>query len=168
MSPEYPYQLVCFLDKYPEIAEGVYQGENGWYPQLTLKRRFQVDEMSEDGVIDSIARFAETQHEFVVNTGKLVQPERMPVRVIEIRNQANLLRLHQDFIRHMGARMLSRYPERDGDNYLPHITAEYGGGFVLDVDAYAQKSFTISRICLIKDQEDTDSHVVQYFDMKAN
>ena len=70
-----------------------------------------------------------------------------------------------DFIEFMGDALRSRYPERDGVNYLPHITAEYDGKFVIDVDAYRNREFTISTVCVIKDAKDGDSHVVAYVPM---
>lgn len=39
MNLDFPYQLTTFLDEEPAIGEPVYYGENGWYPQIALKRR---------------------------------------------------------------------------------------------------------------------------------
>ena len=65
----------------------------------------------------------------------------------------------------MGDQMESRYPERDGENYLPHITAEYGNDFVIDVDRFSGKTYTIKKMWLIKDEEDTDSHALVCFSL---
>ena len=165
MSPEYPYQLVAFLDNEPTIGEGVYQGEKGWYPQIALKRRFSIKGISENDLLSLLKEFASKNAPLKLQTGHLVKPDRMPVRVIGILNKEELKQFHLSFIEFMGTRMESRFPERDGENYLPHITAEYGDGFVIDVDRYTHKEFTIKKICLIKDEDDTDSHVVAFLNL---
>lgn len=168
MSPEFPYQLVAFFDKSPEIGEGVYQGEKGWYPQLTVKRRFTYVDAIEDMVIEKIREFFATIKPITVVTGGLEQPERMPVRVLPIINSDELKDLHLKFIAHMGEKMHSRFPERDGENYMPHITAEYGGKFVIDVGEYSHATFTITSVCLIKDRDDGDSQVVTFIPIGMN
>lgn len=168
MSPEFPYQLVAFLDKVPEIGEGVYQGKNGWYPQLTLKRRFAYGDTTDDIVTAKIQDFFAGVEPITISIGELTQPERMPVRVLSILNETNLKELHLKFIEFMGDKMRSRYPERDGENYLPHITAEYGGLFVINVDAFKNRDVVISSVCLIKDGDDGDSHVVSYIPIGTN
>lgn len=162
MSPEFPYQLVAFLDKTPKLGEGVYQGENGWYPQLTLKRRFTLDGASDEDVISKVRDFFTKINPVTISVGELTRPERMPVRVLPILDDAQLKALHLELIACMGSAMHSRYPERDGENYLPHITAEYGGTHVIDVDAYKNKEFTIDTVCLIKDSNDGDSQALAY------
>lgn len=164
MSPEYPYQLVSFLDKEPVISEGVYQGENGWYPQIALKRRFR--SMDEASLLSIITEFTSSQAALKLKTGQLVKPEKMPVRVIEILNSSDIKQFHLDFIDYMGSSIESQYPERDENNYLPHITAEYGDKLVINVDTFILKSFNVDRVCLIKDGDDMDSHVVAYFNLK--
>lgn len=167
MSPDFPYQLVAFLDKTPQIGEGVYQGEHGWYPQLALKRRFALDNASDEGVVSKVREFFARVQPITIMVGELTKPERMPVQVLPIRNDAQLIAIHLDFIAFMGDALRSRYPERDGANYFPHVTAEYDGEFVIDVDAYQNKEFTISTVCIIKDGEDGDSHVMAYVPMGA-
>lgn len=168
MSPDYPYQLVAFLDDEPQVGEGVYQGEKGWYPQIALKRRFSLTTVHEDELLSLLEEFATITSPLQLQLGQLIQPDRMPVRVIEVNNKDELIRFHLNFIEFMGTNMESRYPERDGKNYLPHITAEYDKKFVIDVDAFVSKVFTIQKICLIKDQEDTDSHVIAYFKLHGS
>ncbi len=167
MSPEYPYQLVSFLDSYPAIGEGVYQGPQGWYPQIALKRRFAAINMDENELLSVIAAFASKTAPLDLETGQLMKPEHIPVRVVDIINKEEIKKFHLDFINYMGARMESRFPERDGENYLPHITAEYNNEFVIDVDKFTNKTFVINKICLIKDEKDTDSHVVAYFNLEG-
>ena len=161
MSPEYPYQLVLFLDKEPAVGEGVYQGENGWYPQITLKRRFK--HIDEPSLLVAIGEFVSNQLPLEFKTGQLIKPERMPVRVIEVVSSDSVRKFHRDLIEYMGSNIESRYPERDGDNYLPHITAEYEGSYVIPVDNFTNRLFKINTVCLVKDAEDRDSHVVAYF-----
>lgn len=167
MIPEFPYQIVAFFGEEPVIGEGVYQGEKGWYPQIALKRRFSTPDIGENDLLSLLSEFAANAAPLNVHTGKLVRPDRMPVRVIDILNKEEIQQFHLDFINFMGTRMDSRYPDRDGMNYLPHITAEYDDNFVIDPDRFALRAFTINKICLIKDEQDTDSHVVAYFNLKG-
>jgi hypothetical protein len=163
MSPDYPYQLVCFLDKEPEIGETVYSGKNGWYPQLALKRRFKFLNMSEDDGLRRIEEFCRSATSLSFISGELTHDDRMPVKYIEIPHGAELISFHQNFVSFMGTGIESRFPERDGANYLPHITAEYNGEMVIKVDDYTSRPFSIKRVCLLKDVEGENSAVYKYY-----
>lgn len=168
MSPEYPYQIVTFIDNEPEIGEEVYQGENGWYPQLTIKRRFNVSGQTEDNIIALVEEYFKQLSPFTIQLGTLRQTEQMPVRVLPVINNEALIKMHLELITFMGDAMESRYPERDGGNYYPHITAEYGDKFVIEVSQYENKLFTMSKVCIIKDAQDGDSHVLSYIDLNGS
>ncbi len=70
---------------------------------------------------------------------------------------------HFGFISLFGDHLDSRYPERDGENYYPHITAEYWNKLVIDVETYSNRTFTLNRLCLLKDNESEDSQAYKYF-----
>jgi hypothetical protein len=163
MNLEFPYQLTTFLDKEPAISEPVYYGENGWYPQIALKRRFKVVGITEGELLTKLTQYCGSKEPFGVQTGDIIQPERMPVKVIEVQSAPELLEFHNGFIAFMGDAILSRYPERDGANYLPHMTAEYNGEMVIDVDKFANNSFTIGKIFLLKDINDENSIAYRSF-----
>lgn len=165
MSLEFPYQLTTFLDKEPDIGEPVYYGENGWYPQIALKRRFKTDGITEDELLVEMAEYFNTQKSFQIETGELVQPERMPVKILEVTQSANLINFHNEFISFLGNAIKSRYPERDGANYLPHVTAEFDGKRVIDDKKYANRTFDIKRIYLLKDITDENSVAYKNFDL---
>jgi hypothetical protein len=59
----------------------------------------------------------------------------------------------------------SRYPERDGANYLPHITAEYNDELVIDTDRYSNREFQIEKVFLLKDINDENSVAHASFDL---
>lgn len=151
MELEFPYQLVTFLDKEPHVNEPVYYGEHGWYPQIALKRRFKLNKTDEEDFIKSLKEYIDTIEPFTIATGGLIKPERMPVRVIEIVNEDVLKHFHTQLINNLNDVIISRYPERDGDNYYPHITAEYGDTFVIPVNDYVNKQFSLSNVWLLKD-----------------
>lgn len=165
MNLEYPYQLVAFLDKEPKIGESVYYGENGWYPQIALKRRFKVTGMTEEELLSAVSKYCISKSTFAIKTGELIQPERMPVKVLEVEATPELIACHNDFIAHMGETVQSRYPERDGANYLPHITAEYNDTFVINVDRYSNRVFQIEKVFLLKDIDDENSVAHASFDL---
>ena len=160
---EFPYQLVAFLDTEPAIGEPVYLGENGWYPQIALKRRFKVENMTEDELFERIEEFTSSYYGFAITTKDVVKPDRMPVNVIEVEKSVDLLQFHADFIEYMGEDMTSRFPERDGENYLPHITLEHDGKTVVDESLYTDKQIVIEKLFLLKDVTDANSVAYKSF-----
>lgn len=165
MNSEFPYQLVAFLDKQPRIGEPVYAGKNGWYPQIALKRRFRTEGADEDELKDKIKQFCAALPSITVRTGRLVSVDSMPVKIIEVLNQDELTAFHRRFIDLLGNQIVSKFPDREYENYLPHITAEYGGQMVIDTDRYIDSKFTVSHACLLKDADGGDSLADQYFDL---
>ena len=163
MRSEYPYQLVAFLAQEPVIGEAVYGGENGWYPQLAVKRRFNGVDISEDELMERIAAFCSTRDAFSIHAEALVQTERMPVKVIEVTPTAELMGFHTDFINYLGAAIISRFPERDGESYYPHITAEFNNEMVLDAAMFENRTFKVASIWLLKDIYDHDSVAYKSF-----
>ena len=157
MNLEYPYQLVAFLDNEPTIAEPVYYGENGWFPQIALKRRFKVSGIGEDELLDRLAAYCSDKPSFTIRTKELAQPDRMPVKILEVEATPELLDFHNGLIAFLGVAILSRYPERDGSNYLPHITAEFNGQMVIDHEKYSNREFLIDKVFLLKDVDDENS-----------
>ncbi|HEY8992878.1 MAG TPA: hypothetical protein VIM37_03465 [Candidatus Microsaccharimonas sp.] len=157
MNLEFPYQIVTFLDREPQVGEPVYYGENGWFAQLALKRRFKLNEINENQLIQSLTTFFNESSQPNIVTGLLVKPERMPVQVIDIVNQDALKTLHKQLVANLGESIVSRYPERDGENYYAHITAEYGDTFVIPADEYVDKKFDFDNVWLLKDIDDENS-----------
>ena len=165
MSLEFPYQLTTFLDKEPAMGESVYYGENGWYPQIALKRRFKANGIAEDELLAKMTEFFSTQKSFEIQTGELVRSERMPVKILEVTPSTELIGFHNEFISFLGNAIKSRYPERDGTNYLPHITAEFDGKIVIDDKKYANRTFDIKRVYILKDINDENSVAYKSFDL---
>lgn len=157
MELEFPYQIVTFLDNEPSRGESVYNGENGWYPQVTLKRRFKLENISEHKFIDELKAFFESIDYLSIITDALTKPERMPVQVIHIANQEDLKQLHNRLLEQFSAKITSRYPNREGDNYYPHVTAEFENKFVIEVDKYSHKEYKLKNVWLLKDLEDENS-----------
>lgn len=157
MNLEYPYQLVAFLDNEPAIGEPVYYGENGWFPQIALKRRFKAAGMGEGALLDRLVAHCSNTPSFTIHTKELVQPDRMPVKILEVESTPELLDFHNGLIAFLGEAILSRYPERDGINYLPHITAEFNGQMVIDHEKYSNREFLIDKVYLLKDVHDENS-----------
>lgn len=157
MSAEFPYQLVVFLNKEPKIGEAVYYGENGWYPQLALKRRFRIEGINEEQLRQKLESYFSDKPSLTIIAKDLIHPEKMPVGVVGVEQTPELMSLHLDIIKMMGEDMISRYPERDGSNYFPHITVEYNGERVVDAGKYARRTFVVSKVWLLKDVRDENS-----------
>jgi len=167
MAEIFPYQLVGFLDKEPTVGEPVYNGRSGWYAQIALKRRFNVESLSEEELIQTIRDYCASVSPLNIIVGKLIKPERMPVSVPEVEPTEELLGFHQGFIEALGQNMKSRFPERDSDNYYPHITAEYGGKNVIDASLYTEQTFTLNNAWLLKDVIDEDSQAYVSFPLSS-
>ena len=157
MNLEYPYQLVAFLDNEPAIGEPVYYGDNGWFPQIALKRRFKTVDITEDELLDKLATYCNATPGFVIQTKDLTQPDRMPVRILGVEPIPELLNFHNGLIDFLGDAILSRYPERDGKNYLPHVTTEFNGQMVIDHEKYSNRKFLVDKVFLLKDLHDENS-----------
>ena len=164
---EFPYQIVAFLEDKPNIGESAYNSPAGWFSQIALKRRFTIDNVSEQIITETVRQFCNTQSPFTISVGKMVKPKRMPVYVLEVEKSRELVGFHNRLIKALGRNLASRYPERDGKNYLPHITVEYGDKFVVDVDKYKEKRYLISQVCLLKGGEGDDALAYRYFDLGA-
>lgn len=167
MTSEFPYQIVAFFDRTPSHGELVYGGEHEWYAQIALKRRFRTEGIDEAQLIDRLTDYFRGVEPFIVRLGDLTQPERMPVRVIAVDQDDALMALHSGIIEILGDNIVSRFPERDGENYYPHVTAEYDGKFVIDVEHYRQSTYTIASVWLLKDTEDWNSSAHHQFDLKS-
>lgn len=168
MNLEFPYQLTAFIDNEPTIGEPAYYGEKGWYPQIALKRRFKAVGISEEELVEKISDYCKSNAAFVVKTGELIKPERMPVKILEVENSTELIGFHNGLMAFLGNAILSRYPERDGTNYLPHVTAEFNGEMVIDDKKYQNDTFEISRIFLLKDIKDENSVAYKSFELQRD
>lgn len=157
MPLEFPYQIVAFLDQQPSIGEPVYYGEHGWYPQLAIKRRFKTNGIEEGELNQKLQTYFEAIPSLSIRCNNLTRPDRMPVEVIEVEQTPEILSLHLGITAMLGDNIISRYPERDGANYYPHITAEYNGKSVIKSDDYTNKDFAIKALWLLKDMADENS-----------
>jgi hypothetical protein len=61
--------------------------------------------------------------------------------------------------------LASRYPDRNGVNYLPHVSAEYDGKIVVDDSLFSNKAIQINKIFLLKDTEDENLKVYAVFEL---
>jgi hypothetical protein len=157
MNLEFPYQIVTFLDREPQAGESVYYGENGWFAQLALKRRFKLNGIDASQLVQLLRPFFDHESKIKIITGSLAKPKHMPVRVIDIKNQSELKSLHKQLLARLNGDIESRYPDREGENYYAHITAEYANNFVIPVDIYSNKEFTIDNVWLLMDIDDENS-----------
>lgn len=163
LRADFPYQLVAFLGQEPSLGEPVYSGKNGWYPQIALKRRFNVTGIEEDELISKINLYCQNFNNFTVKIGGISKPGNMPVRVLEVDKTPELINFHQGFIKYLDTSLVSRYPERDGINYMPHITAEWEGQVVIDTDRFSNTEVRIKNIFLLKDLTSDNSVAFKKF-----
>ena len=161
-SHEFPYQLVAFLGPQPQIGDAVYQGRSGWLPQVTLKRRFGLKALTEEELIGFLARIAQDMPVFPLCFGE-IQRLKLPVNVIEVRNKEPK-QFHLSMMERLGHKIHSRYPDREGRHYYPHMTVEWNGRHVVDAGHFVRTKWQIDRVWLLKDDvEADDSRVFAWF-----
>jgi hypothetical protein len=176
----YPYQLVAFISPdpaetpHPPIGTPIYGGSLGWIPNVAIKRRFSVNGIDESSLIAKISDFCANHAVLGLTFTRVIKPEHMPESVIEISKASSLTQFHNDFIAYMGDLIESKFPEREGLNYYPHITITWRGNEVIKSEDYFPLkppahlgTRSIKEICLVKDIEDENSQVVAYFNIKG-
>jgi hypothetical protein len=166
----YPYQIVAFIDTEPSVGTPIYKGSEGWTPNVALKRRFGLKTISEEELEDLLESFCEKHASIGITFTKSLKPEHMPVEVIEVQKTLGLLKFHNDFISDFGDRIESKFPEREGENYYPHMTITWEGKQVVEPGDYLPSNGHINtrhieRVCLVKDNADGDTEVLRYFDL---
>ena len=167
MVAEFPYQIVVFLDRFPGIGEPVYYGKNGWYAQLAIKRRFKFISGDESDLLEMLEDYFSNIKPFNIETLSVKSDERMPVRFIDVNQSEELISLHNNLINFLGDKIISRYPERDGINYYPHVTAEYNGEDIIDVNKYSKRTYPVRSVWLLKDVEDENSVLSAHLLLKS-
>jgi hypothetical protein len=148
---EYPYQIVTFFDREPDIGDFVYQGDKGWYPQVALKRRFNFDTVSEQDGLMMLEKYLVSQKPFSIHFGRRFKPEHMPVSVIEVSPVEVVKKFHQDFIRSMDSVIISKFPDREDNNYYPHMTVTWEGAVVVMEGEFENQIRKIDHVWVLKD-----------------
>lgn len=157
---DFPYQVVMFFDHEPEIGEPVYHGSKGWFPQLAIKRRFRADE-PEAGMLQKVAAIAASTKPFKINFGEATKPEHMPVEVVPVTPNQDLLKLHQTLFNKLGQ---SKYPERESRNYFPHMTIFWRGERTVNASQFANSEQAVNSLFVLKDDA-SDSRVLAKFEL---
>lgn len=173
---EYPYQIVTFLSTEPRVGQSIYgdKDSGGWLPQIALKRRFCLHGISETELLTQLEDFCAGYDAFAIRSLALTRLADMPVDSIPLEEPSAASAFHRDVIAHLGGAIVSKYSDREGDNFRPHITAEFWGRRVIDVADYEGLLLPIDRIWVVKDdtvagQVDVDSptRALQPFDLRG-
>lgn len=165
---EYPYQIVTFLDTEPTEGQLIYgDKDGGWLAQVALKRRFALEGIDEDQFIQKLGSFCASTEPFELKALTVQKPERMPVEAIMIEQPSAADAFHQNFLHEFGQDIVSKKPEREGEAYFPHITAEYWGKWVINVAQYENRTFPVTSVWLVRDDSGTlDARALHRFDFK--
>lgn len=172
---KYDYQLVAFIDVDPEPSIGVFvygDKSGGWLPNVAIKRRFGLNGIDETKLLEKIASFCNHHEPFGITFTRALKPDHMPESVIEVKRVPSLLNFHNDFIAYFGDEIQSKFPEREGDRYYPHMTTTWQGDKVVNLEDFLPKDGRVGtrhvdRVCLIKDFEGNNSQVLAYFDIRG-
>src|ERR1700683_450554 len=158
---EFPYQVVVFFDRKPAIGEPIYEGPNGWFPQLAVKRRFaSADEV---GMLAAVRSIAGSTPIFTLHFGAVAQPEHMPVEVILVEQSSELVELHTTLFNTLGP---SKFPGREGNTFFPHMTISWKGRRVVSPSEYSHSAQTISDLWVVKD-EGNDTLALKSFPLRG-
>ncbi|HSX28607.1 MAG TPA: hypothetical protein VLF60_04125 [Candidatus Saccharimonadales bacterium] len=150
-TDEFPYQIVALFEPHSAVGDRVYKGPRGWLPQVTLKRRFGLRAMTEQAFLTEAHAFIEAASSFKIEFGEIdAARHKLPVEVVEVVNQAPWDFYHA-FIQHFGRHINSRFPEREGEHYYPHMTIEWHGKRVVDPNLFRNSSRTVWHTWLLKD-----------------
>jgi hypothetical protein len=151
------YQLVTFFDRTPELNEYVYQGSNGWYPQVALKRRFIFNGLTEEEGLAKVDEYIRQTAPFAISFGDRVKPAHMPVEVIEVVD---------NFITFMGESIISGHPDRENANFYPHMTVTWKGEDVVKTEDFAATRHMIQTVWVLKDDgNDGDSRAYRRYEL---
>lgn len=156
---QFPYQIVAFFGVNPDIGTTVYdfEGDNKkWLPHVALKRKFRLNETSQNEMVSIFKEIAAKTQSFEIMFKYTTKPEHMPVEVVEVKQNQDLIHLHRQLFEKLG---LSKYPEREGENYYPHMTVSWKGMRVIDPQEFEGTVHQIKEIYIIK-EEDNDSAVL--------
>ncbi len=166
---DYPYQIVAFTHQQPKQYQFVYlKSPEGWLPQLTLKRRFGLEQIDEAELIKQLKTLASYTQHFTVETGSQTKPAHMPSKVVIVKPTLELLKLHQKLFDLCASLGHSKYPEREAENYFPHITTTWRDHIVTDAKDLSHQKFIVKQFWLIKDagkDASDDSRAIARFDL---
>lgn len=171
----YDYQLVAFIGVYPEPSIGtpVYGGgPSGWMPNVAIKRRFAINGIDEKELLLKLEHFCDHHEPFTITFTRALKPAHMPEGVIEVFKDSSLITFHNDLITYLGECIQSKFPEREGINYYPHMTITWHSENVIKPEKYLSQSaysepLVINKVCLIKDVMGNNSQVAAYFDIRG-
>lgn len=161
---KFPYQIVTFLKKEPELGQTIYSGPKGWLPQVALKRRFtwQGDESSLVVWLDQLA--AKTKP-IELNFKDAIKPGHMPVRVVEVEPTEPLMNFHRSIFG--DSRVMSGHPDREGDSYYPHVTIEWNNQLVVDPDQLINSQKLMKTFWLVSDDKSSeDTQAIHQFHLQ--
>ena len=162
------YQLVTFFDRIPEPNEYVYQGSNGWYPQVALKRRFVFNGLTEEEGLAKIEEYVGQTTSFEIKFGDRVRPDHMPVEVIEVVDSPEVISFHRNFIKYMGETIISGHPDREDENFYPHMTVTWKGEDVVKTEEFANQQRMAAAVWVLKDDgDDGDSRAYRRYELKG-
>lgn len=165
---QYPYQINAFFEQEPAKGEPIYSGERGWLPHLNLKRRFGLVDINEEELLHKLGLLASQTSTFEIEIGEVNKPEFMPVRVLAVGRTEGLMGFHLGVFRVIGSHIRSKFPEREQDNYYPHITLDdHDMNQVLDPARFAGTTQTVGSFWLVKDPVNGDNaRALQRFELQ--
>ncbi|MBL8159535.1 hypothetical protein JNJ66_03700 [Candidatus Saccharibacteria bacterium] len=158
---EHPYQLVACFDMLPQPGDRVYNGAQGWCPQVALKRRFWFADGNDQAGLQAIDRFMQAVHPFSLTFGNRAQPSFMPVEVIELSDAEAVRHFHLSFMSAMGDAITNKFPERESLAFYPHMTISWQGKPVVDPEKFIHTTHVVATIWLLQQQPEMGDDIVR-------
>lgn len=154
----FPYQIVSFFGEAPLSGSFVYQGDGGWYPHIAIKRRYAPTD-GEELMLVKVKATAQKTKPFIIQLTQASKPARMPVEIIEVAPSADLNALHIELFKLLGQ---SKYPEREGEHYSPHMTISWEGKRVIDPSKFENTRQRLHTISVLIDGGDDSKVLATY------
>lgn len=165
---DYPYQIVIFFDELPEVGDLVYEGPRGWFPQVAIRRRFGLRSIDESALLKQIEEVSRHTAPFNIQFLERIKPTHMPVAVIEVKTPSDIVKLHHQLSEHLVQQIELKHPQREAENYFPHMTIEWRQKPVMDPDQFINTVKQVKQIWVIKDTENHgDSKVIAVFNLRG-
>lgn len=156
-NARFMYQVVAFVANMPRPGEHVYGGASGWYPHVAVKRRFAASD--ETKMLAEVEAIANATPVFSIQFRELIPAGVLPVDIVTADRSDTLQKLHERLFYTVGR---SKYPDRELDNFSPHMTVSWHGKSVVFAQRFIQTLWPVEAISVIKDSGD-DSRLIDAF-----
>lgn len=119
-------------------------------PHVTVKKKFKLIKTTEQELVELLTYNINRLGSRVVITDKSQEYDSSENMILTLKNEDIWTKLHMHFLEVLSPISISRDPQFEGQNYLPHITWKLRGDVNLDPAKLKNKTFEVEYLYLIK------------------